>query len=129
MMIPLPALRLVDVLSLSAGAWILYSFFQTVRQRVKTTKLNGPRSNSWFWGLSRHTFEGDSGALYEQWAKEHGTIFAVPGMWGSRRIILTDAKAISHFYANETYTYLQGDLTKNFIDSLVRGWFCMLGLV
>ena len=120
-MLSLTTLRLVDALLLAAGSWIIYSFFQTVRRRARTTKLGGPPSRNWLWGVSRDTFRGESGALlYEQWAKEHGAVFSAPGIFGSQRIVLTDPKAISHFYANETYTYLQNDIAKKFIETLVR---------
>ena len=118
--LPSTSVRVADALILAAGSYVLYNFFQTVRQRAKTTKLSGPPSNSWLLGRSTATFQGDAAALYEEWAKEHGTVFSVPGTFGSRRIVITDPKDVSHFYANETYTYLQSDIAKRCIESLVR---------
>ena len=117
---PSTIVRVADALLLAAGSYVLYNFFQTFHRRAKTTKLSGPPSNNWLLGLLRSILQGDAAALYEEWAKEHGTVFSVPGTFGSRRIVITDPKAVSHFYANETYTYLQSDIAKRFIESLVR---------
>lgn len=94
-------------------------YIQIVRVRVKTTKLNGPSSSNLIFGVTKDLMKGDSGALYGQWAKQYGTVYQVPTPFGGRRTILTDPKAVAHFYSKETWTYVQSDLAKRFIEMLV----------
>ena len=69
---------------------------------------------------TREIFKGDSGALYEGWAKEYGPVYQIPAPFGGRRVILTDPKAISHFYSKESSTYVQNKFMRRSIESLVR---------
>lgn len=110
----------LDVVLLSVGSWTLYRLTQTLRSRVKTTELDGPPSTSWLFGVTREIFRDDSGALYEDWAKEYGPVYQIPAPFGGRRVILTDPKAISHFYSRESFTYVQNKFMRRSIESLVR---------
>ena len=113
-------LRYLDIFLLVAGSWLLFKIIQSVRTRVKTTKLNGPPPTSRIFGVSREVFKGDPGALlYEQWAKEYGPVYQIPIQFGRRRTILTDARAVAHFYSKETFTYVQTSFGKRLIEGLV----------
>jgi len=48
----------------------------------------------------------DTGSIYEEWAKEYGPAYAVPTMFGGKKIMLCDTKAIAHYCARETQTYV-----------------------
>ncbi|KIJ59411.1 hypothetical protein HYDPIDRAFT_162418 [Hydnomerulius pinastri MD-312] len=54
--------------------------------------------------------------MYEAWAEEYGVVYQVPSTLGQRRIVLCDPRAIAHFYARETWTYVQTPLSKAFIE-------------
>ncbi|OCB92139.1 cytochrome P450 [Sanghuangporus baumii] len=125
-MISFSTLSYLDVFLLVVGSWTLYKFTQAVRLRVKTTKLKGPPSSSWIFGVTKElsnvtkeVSKGDSGALYEQWAKEYGPVYQIPTPLGGRRTILTDPKAVAHFYSKETFTYVQSNFSKRLIESLL----------
>ena len=113
------AARLFDGLALAAGLWSLYLFLKSVHARSKTTKLNGPPSNSWLYGVSKEVLLGDSGALFEKWASAHGSVYQVAGPLGERRVVLTDPKAISHVYARME-TFIKSDFDRIILDKVVR---------
>nr|QEP49721.1 11-oxo-beta-amyrin 30-oxidase [Inonotus obliquus] len=112
-------LSYLDILFLFGGAWTVYKLAQSIRRRVKTTKLLGPPSTSLFFGVSKEIIKGDSGALYEQWAKEYGPVFQVPTAFGGRRTMLTDPRAVAHFYSKQTFTYVQSNFGKRMVANLV----------
>ncbi|KAL5488446.1 hypothetical protein ACEPAI_6564 [Sanghuangporus weigelae] len=118
-MINFSTLSYLDVFLLVVGSWMLYKFTQAVRLRVKTTKLKGPPSSSWIFGVTKEVFKGDSGALYEQWAKEYGPVYQIPTPLGGRRTILTDPRAVAYFYSKETFTYVQSNFSKRLIENLL----------
>ncbi|THH01154.1 hypothetical protein EW145_g6961, partial [Phellinidium pouzarii] len=109
----------LDLFLFAVGSWILLRLSQTARARAKTTKLHGPPASSWLFGVSKEVFKGDSGALFEKWADEYGPVYQIPGPFGSRRTVLTDAKAIAHFYSKETFTFVNSTFTKNAIANLI----------
>lgn len=102
---------------------ILALFIFTANSYRKTkrfTKLRGPRNSSFIFGLYRYIQEQeDSGAVYENWSREYGPAFTVSGPFGSKRIVICDPKANSHFYSRETYGYVQPKLARVFIENLV----------
>ncbi|KAG1883360.1 hypothetical protein F4604DRAFT_1737789, partial [Suillus subluteus] len=60
--------------------------------------------------------------LYDHWAKEYGPVYKVPHVLGQSRVILWDPKAISHFFARDTWFYNQTPFTKISIEmALGRG--------
>lgn len=117
----------IDIALAAAGAWLLYKLSQAVRMRAKTTKLRGPSASSWLFGVSREVFQGDSGAILENWAEEYGVAYQIPTALGSRRTVLFDPRAIAHFYSKETFGYIQNSFTKKAIANLVR--ICCLSFV
>lgn len=118
--LPLPNIRALDALVLAVGAWTVYKLLQAWRTRAKTTTLPGPPSESWLFGVSRQVFNGDSGVLYEQWSKEYGPVFQVPGVMGQRRTVITDPKALAHFFGKQGVGYVNSQFAKTAIANLVR---------
>ena len=99
------------------------SSFSFLRPSVRTTPLPGPRNTSLLFGLYRHINESpDSGLVYERWAEEYGPAYVVPGGFGSKRVVICDPRANAHFYARETFGYVQTKLSRVFIENLVGGF-------
>lgn len=113
-------LLVVDLLVLVVTILTFSKLYQIAQRRVRTTKLKGPPSSSWFFGNSKKIFQGDSGEIHENWAKEYGSVYQVPAPFGGRRVVLMDAKAISHFYTRETFTYVNSTFSKRSIANIVR---------
>ncbi|KAF8119553.1 cytochrome P450 [Boletus edulis] len=100
--------------------WTLLRWLRATRRKLRTTQLRGPPSESFLYGVGKRILDAeDSGAIYEAWAQEYGPVYAVPSTLGSERIILCDPKAIAHFYAKETWSYIQTPLTKKSIAVLI----------
>ncbi|KAL4079902.1 cytochrome P450 [Scleroderma yunnanense] len=77
------------------------------RRKISTTRLPGPPSPSFIYGVAKDTMESsDPGSIYEEWMKEYGVAFEVPAALGRRTIMLFDPKALQHYYARETWTYI-----------------------
>ena len=93
--------------------------FKVCRSFTTQLKLRGPPPSSWLFGVSKDLAKGDSGALFEKWASEFGPAFYVPGPFGSRRIVLFDAKSISYFFTKETFSFRQSEFAKKAIASIV----------
>ena len=105
-----------------AAVWTLLRWLRTYRQKLRTTQLRGPPSESFLYGVGRRILDAqDSGAVYEAWAQEYGRVYTVLSTLGSERIVLCDPKAIAHFYAKETWRYIQLPFTKKSLEMLVRG--------
>ncbi|KAF8994355.1 cytochrome P450 [Cyathus striatus] len=87
--------------------------------KVALTPLNGPPSPSWFFGHYKTVQDSDSPAqIYEKWEREYGPAYIVKGGFGSQKVIICDPKAHAHFYARETYGYVQTKLARIFIQNL-----------
>ncbi|KAJ7689401.1 cytochrome P450 [Mycena rosella] len=87
-------------------------------RRRSSTPLKGPPSSNFLFGMMPRLMNApDSGAIYEEWAAEHGSVFC-------RIIVLTDPKAIGQFCTNDTYAYVQTPNAKRFLERLIgRGLF------
>lgn len=57
---------------------------------------------------------------YEQWAEEYGGAFELPLALGSRQIVLTDTKALTHCYTTERAVYTRTENERQFIGQIVR---------
>ena len=110
--------RPLDFLALSTCLWIVYRALKITRSRSRATKLTGPPSKSWLFGVSKEVFDGDNGAIYEAWAQKYGSVYGVAGPLGERRVILTDPKAIAHIYA-KPYVYVKDQFNKFLFEDLV----------
>ncbi|KAJ7867798.1 cytochrome P450 [Mycena leptocephala] len=103
-------LRPVDAGILFSSGVVLYLLIRRFGRRRSTTPLKGHHP------LCR--------SVYEDWAARYGAVFSVPGLLGSRTVVLTDPKAIAHFSATETYTYIGTPPHKRFNEKLLgRGLF------
>lgn len=101
------------------------------RRRVRTTRLRGPPSSSFIYGVGKILLEADdSASIYEAWAREYGAVYEAPLTLGGRRIVLYDPKAITHFYSKETWTYVRTPMEKHVIEQVVSrvliGALCLL---
>lgn len=112
-------LRALDALLLSVGVWTVYKLLQAWRSRAKTTKLPGPPAENWLFGVSRKIQTGDSGVLFEQWAKEYGPVFQVPGAFGKRRTVILDPKALTHFFNKQGFGYVNSPFGRKMLARLV----------
>jgi len=93
--------------SISLATFLVFKIVTTPRRKFSTTRLLGPPSPSFLYGVARDTTESsDSGSIYEAWMKEYGVAFEVPAALGRKTIMLCDPKALQHYYMRETWTYI-----------------------
>ncbi|KAG1729368.1 cytochrome P450 [Suillus lakei] len=106
-----------------AVLWASIKVLRALRWRLKTTQLRGPPRTSFIYGVSHDLMSSkDSPAMYEHWATEYGVAYMIPSVLGLTKIALCDPRAIAHFYARETWTYLQTPLSLMMIEtSIGRG--------
>ncbi|KAG2039491.1 cytochrome P450 [Suillus americanus] len=106
-----------------AALWIFAKVFRALRWRLKTTQLRGPPRTSFIYGVSHDLASSqDSGEMYERWATEYGVAYMIPSVLGQTRIVLCDPRAVAHFYARETWTYVQTPLSLALLEaSMGRG--------
>nr|VWP00746.1 N/A [Ganoderma boninense] len=117
MVSPLPLWQLAAVL---AAAYFAHSFLRARRKAARETPLGCPPRQSWLFGIRNLSpANSDAGALYEAWIDEYGPVYRVPAPLGSTRVVLTDPKAIAHFYSVETWTYVQTKLARVAIEGLL----------
>ncbi|KAG6332359.1 hypothetical protein ID866_6731 [Astraeus odoratus] len=77
------------------------------RRRFKTTDLRGPPRTSFIYGIAKDAAKSaDAGSMYEAWIKDYGAVFEVPVALGRTAIMLCDPKALQHYCARETWTYI-----------------------
>lgn len=119
-----------DAVGACALVWVFLAWMRVSRQRLRTTKLRGPPSESFLYGIGSRIFDSKNpGDIYEAWAREYGPVFEVPSTLGSRRVVLCDPKAIAHFYAKETWTYIQTPTSKKLLENSVSSLISMLHTV
>ena len=103
-----------------AAVYVVRSLVKSYRYRARSTPLAGPPSPSWFFGVMKLMMNNPDGPrIYEEWVQQYGSVFRAPAPLGSNRVILTDPKAITHFYSVETWTYVQTRLARVAIEGLV----------
>ncbi|KAJ7739978.1 cytochrome P450 [Mycena maculata] len=114
----------VDAGVLVASVSVFYILVRRVFSR-SSTALKGPSSSNFFFGMMPYIMKApDSGAVYEEWAATYGSVFSIPALLGRRTVILTDPKALQHFFSRETYGYVQTPNSKRFLEKLIgRGLF------
>ncbi|KIJ12884.1 hypothetical protein PAXINDRAFT_14245 [Paxillus involutus ATCC 200175] len=101
------SLRVLDVVAASVFTWSLSRLARSVRRRARATCLKGPPSESFIFGFPEVLMAAPDGPeVYEAWASQYGPVFQVPSLLGTSRIVLCDPKAIAHFYARDTTTYV-----------------------
>ena len=105
-----------------AAIWTLLRWLRKSHRKLRTTQLRGPPSESFLYGVGKRILDDEaSGAVYEAWAQEYGSVYEVPSTLGTKRIVLCDPKAIAHFYSKDTWSYVQTPSIKKITANLVRG--------
>ncbi|PFH47821.1 hypothetical protein AMATHDRAFT_66733 [Amanita thiersii Skay4041] len=104
--------------------WIVTKIIQRIRGGSSGTsslaKLQGPRRESLVFGFSKQLREAENrGVLYEEWASQHGAAFLIPSALNRSRLVICDPKAITHFFARETFTYVQLKFSRVFIERMI----------
>ncbi|KAI6104602.1 cytochrome P450 [Pisolithus croceorrhizus] len=111
------SVTLLDVAAALAALLALHSALRVSRRTSKTTKLRGPPRTDLIFGTAKQTFESsDAGAIHEAWAKEYGAAYEVPTTLGGKKIMLTDPRALAHYYARESWTYVQTESARFFLQ-------------
>lgn len=119
-MASLPQISVLNAIIALLGIWLASKFSRSLRHRSKTTQLNGPASKSWFFGVQKLLGESKDAAIeYENWAEEFGPAYHIPILMGGQKLVLQDPKGISHFYSQETFTYVHHAIGKEFIKHFV----------
>jgi hypothetical protein len=117
-------LGISDIVILLLSIALLYSLLTTYfhRRRLHTsgTRLRGPPSKSFLFGCRQFVTDApDPGLIYEQWAEEYGSVYRMPDALGTSRVVITDPKAIAHYYAGFSFGYVQSKTAKMAIKHLV----------
>ncbi|KAG1797326.1 cytochrome P450 [Suillus plorans] len=90
------------------------------KQRTTRTPIRGPQSPGWVFGFAKILLNSTATTeLYERWAREYGPVYKVPDIFGRSRVILWDPKAISHFFARDTWLYNQTPFSKIVIRTTI----------
>ncbi|KAG1897013.1 cytochrome P450 [Suillus fuscotomentosus] len=90
------------------------------KQRTTRTPIRGPQTPGWVFGFAKILLNSTATTeLYERWAREYGTVYKVPDIFGRSRVILWDPKAISHFFARDTWLYNQTPFSKIVIQTTI----------
>ena len=112
--------RILDVVAVSFFTWTLIRLARNAHRRARTTRLNGPPSKNLVLGFPEFFSSPHSPEIYEDWAEEYGAVYQLPSVLGTARIILCDPKAVAHFYAKETTTYILTPLGRFLTGIVVR---------
>jgi len=90
------------------------------RFKIKTTRLKGPRSKSFIFGVTKYLFDAlDLGGVYQEWEKTYGPVYEIPASLGTRMVVLGDPKAVAHFFAGDTATYRQPAFARILFQQMV----------
>ncbi|KAJ7914059.1 cytochrome P450 [Mycena leptocephala] len=119
-MTPVRQLGVIDILILVAITWVAIKLVCGLANRkARRTKLNGPPSDSFIFGISRRMAQSTDGSLlFQGWAAEYGPVFRLPTAFGGHKTILCDPKAVNHFYSMERSVYVKSKLGRAVIESL-----------
>ena len=113
----IPSLSAFNAVVACTAIWAFVKLMRMSLRRVRTTRLRGPPSLSLVYGVGKILMEVDDPAsIYESWAQEYGAAYEVPSTLGGRKIVLYDPKAIAHFHAKETWTYVRTPMIKKSLE-------------
>ena len=100
--------------------FIAIRLYQSHSRRPRTTKLQGPPSKGFLFGVSKDLRDApDLGAVYNDWEKTYGSTYEITGALGSKMLVLSDPKAIAHVFAKDTSIYHQLEFVKALTRQLV----------
>ncbi|KAG1837214.1 cytochrome P450 [Suillus subalutaceus] len=103
-----------------AALWAFVKVSKALRWRLKTTQLRGPPRTSFIYGVLHNLLASqDTGGMYEHWATEYGVAYMIPSVLGQAIVVLCDPRAIAHFYARETWTYVQTPISLALLEALI----------
>ena len=98
------------------GTGVAFAFLGAIYRwyrRPRTTKLRGPPSKDFVFGLSKELFNSsDFGGMYRDWEKDYGPVYEIPSTLGSTILVLQDPRAIAHLYSKDTWAYHQFKFAK-----------------
>lgn len=120
-----PGLTKINIkLAIPASALVLLALhIYRSHSRPRTTRLRGPDSKSFVFGVTEDIFKStDLGELHRNWEKAHGAVYQIPHTLGSTMLVLGDPKGIAHVLAKDTTTYHQRQLIKVFLKAMVRSF-------
>ena len=104
-----------------ALVYVAHKLVKSYRAHARSTPLGCPPRPSWLFGMSKLNINNYSAiSMYTAGVHQFGTVFKIPGPMGNTRVILTDPKAVAHFYSVDTCTYVQTKLSRVSIENLVR---------
>ncbi|KAF7291763.1 hypothetical protein HMN09_01235900 [Mycena chlorophos] len=116
------SLRLTDAAVLLGAVWVLTKLIRRViasRSATKGTRLRAPPRASLLFGVSPILTRADEPAIvFDDWARTYGAVFEIPTPFGGRRVILTDPRAVNHFYASERAVYVKPAMTRRVIGNI-----------
>ncbi|KAJ7165625.1 cytochrome P450 [Mycena crocata] len=101
------------------GIWLGTKLIAYLWPGQQSTKLSGPPSQSRIFGLSTYIAAAqDISTDYEEWAARYGPAYEIPSMFGSKKIVLTDPKALIHCYNSERAVYVRTYVDRLFIGTV-----------
>ncbi|KAK2464514.1 hypothetical protein APHAL10511_003493 [Amanita phalloides] len=85
---------------------VVVPIYRSRRQGLGTSRLQGPRSESFIFGNTKKIFPSANLSLvYRDWERLYGPVYEIPTGIGSSHIVLSDPKAFSHIFSKDTTTY------------------------
>ncbi|KAI6097902.1 cytochrome P450 [Pisolithus sp. B1] len=78
---------LIGVVAGLAAVWAISAAIRAIWKQSRTTKLRGPKGSGMLFG-------------------EYGVAYEIPMLWGQKRIILCDPKAVAYFFSRDTRSYV-----------------------
>ena len=77
-----PSLSAFNAVVACTAVWAFVKLIHMSRKWLHTTRLRGPPSPGFLFGAGRIIMHSDDPAsLYESWAREYGSVYAVPQPW------------------------------------------------
>ncbi|KAJ7062770.1 cytochrome P450 [Mycena amicta] len=119
-MTPVRQLHFADVLVLAGGVWLAAKIVKRLATRTtQETRLNGPPRQNLLFGVSPQLSTAvEPAEVFEEWAATYGPVFEIPTAFWGKRIVLTDPRAVNHFYASERSVYVKTQMARNVIGNI-----------
>ncbi|KAF7291767.1 hypothetical protein HMN09_01236300 [Mycena chlorophos] len=111
-----------DIAVLLGTVWLLTKLFTRLiasRSATKGTRLRGPPRASLLFGVGHILLQAEEPAtIFEDWATTYGGAFEIPAPFGQKCLILTDPRAVNHFYASERAVYVKPTMMRRLIGNI-----------
>jgi len=103
---------------ISVSVILLALRFYRACGHTRTTKLKGPPRESFIYGVNQALLKmSDRSGLYADWVKIYGPVYKLPWTMGTDLTVLSDPKAVAHFFAQSSWKYHQLRELKLFTQS------------